>query len=158
MKFHRWKSVNCQQSNTFIHCTPKVGSHKEPRCIHARLMTTSFEVSTRVTYVGPRSMRNNKTACDILSIYCFHAEWFCACISVNLPVRAKLALYTRSFPLASVCLWGCDAFTKIVDILPLSHSSHTLNANVFALYATVNKAGVYVADLCGAQQRRIIIF
>ena len=158
MKFQRWKSVNCQQSNTFIHCTPKVGSPREPRCIHARLMTTSFEISIRVTYVGPHSMSNNKTTCDILSICCFHAEWFCACVSVNLPVRAKPALHTRSFPLASVCLCGCNAFTKIVDILPLSHSSHTLCANVFALYATGNKAGMYVADPRGAQQRRIILF
>ena len=44
----------------FLHCTPGMASPGEPRCTQAWLMATSFEVPTRIAYVGPHRTGINK--------------------------------------------------------------------------------------------------
>ena len=53
VKFQQYKPINHQQSygfivGIFLHCTLGVASPREPRWTQVRLMTTSFEISTRV--------------------------------------------------------------------------------------------------------------
>ena len=61
------KNVSYQHSyeflvGVFLHCTPGVASPLESWCTRARLMTTSFEVSTRVAYESLHNTHTNKTS------------------------------------------------------------------------------------------------
>ena len=47
----------------FLHCASAVALPGERRCTQAQPMTTSFEVSTRIAFVGLHSTRTNKMSC-----------------------------------------------------------------------------------------------